>query len=527
MTVSVIIKRFLTIAMASTACLICLTLSVYAKDSKKKEVEKPSLAQTHYTTTQSQQSLPESVIKLLTKYKIPKGNISVYIRDLNADSPMLIHNADKLRTPASTMKLLTTYAALKELGPNYSWRTEVWLRGKLTKGILDGDLILKGYGDPFLVYENFWKLVKTLQDKGLRVINGDIIIDNSYFKLPAHNPAAFDGKAYRIYNAASSATMFNFQATRFLFTPLEDTDTNLTNKKKNKKKLKSKTKKKKSIGTVKVTPHPKINNFTFENQIKLTNGRCRKSHFRPKFKKNKEGKLIIKGNYAAKCGQKFILRTVSNPEQHVFNAFRGFWKDLNGTLKGRLKIGRVTASDEIFHVYSSPTLGEQIRLINKWSNNVMTKQLLLTLGARKYGAPGTLDKGRKAVLDVLAENDIDTRNIRLENGSGLSRVAQISAKQMGYLLETAYRDPYMPEFLASLSLSGVDGTLVNRFRKDDLRGRSHFKTGTLDFVTAIAGYMLNRKGKRLVIVIQHNGKRTGGGRGAKIQDALLRWSFEQ
>ena len=149
------------------------------------------------------------------------------------------------------------------------------------------------------------------------------------------------------------------------------------------------------------------------------------------------------------------------------------------------------------------------------------------MGATKYVAPGTLDKGRKAVFQVLDDIGVDTKGIRLENGSGLSRIAQISAKQMGNLLETAYRDPLMPEFMASLSLPGVDGTLVNRFRKEDIRGRSHFKTGTLDYVTSIAGYMLNRKGKRLVIVIQHNGKKTGGGRGAKIQDALLRWSFEQ
>lgn len=157
----------------------------------------------------------------------------------------------------------------------------------------------------------------------------------------------------------------------------------------------------------------------------------------------------------------------------------------------------------------------------------MTRQLMLTLGARKFGAPATPAKGREAIIDSLKTNGINTEGIRLENGSGLSRVAQISAKQMGNLLVTAYRDAYMPEFMASLSLPGVDGTMVNRFRRDALQGRSHFKTGTLDFVTSIAGYMLNRKGKRLVIVVQHNGKKTGAGRGAKIQDALLRWSFEQ
>lgn len=387
--------------------------------------------------------------------------------------------------------------------------------------MLSGDLILKGYGDPFLVYENFWKLVKTLRDKGLKHIEGDIIIDNSYFQLAPHDPAAFDGKAFRIYNAQSSALMFNFQATRFLFTPEVEEQVSKGKEKKGKKK------KNREIGNVKVTPYPRISDFDFDNQIKLTKGRCRKSHLRPKFKKDKKGNLIITGNYAAKCKQRFILRAVSKPEEHVFNAFRDFWLDLNGTLKGGLKIGRVSAKDELFHVHSSPTLGEQIRLINKWSNNVMTKQLLLTLGAKKYGAPGTLTKGRQAIFDTLNTNDIDTNGVQLENGSGLSRSALVTVRQMGHLLEAAYRDPFMPEFMASLSLPGVDGTMVNRFRKDQLRGRSHLKTGTLDFVTAISGYMLNRKGKRLVIAIQHNGKRTGAGRGAKIQDAILRWSFEQ
>lgn len=157
----------------------------------------------------------------------------------------------------------------------------------------------------------------------------------------------------------------------------------------------------------------------------------------------------------------------------------------------------------------------------------MTRQVFLSLGAKKYGAPATPEKGAKAVLEILAENNINTSGISIENGSGLSRTAKISARQMGSLLEIAYRDALMPEFLASMSLTGVDGTLLNRFRREDLRGRSHLKTGTLTGVSAIAGYMLNRKGKRLVIVFLHNGKKVGAGRSRKLQDALLRWSFEQ
>ncbi|MEB8432538.1 D-alanyl-D-alanine carboxypeptidase/D-alanyl-D-alanine-endopeptidase [Cocleimonas sp. KMM 6892] len=518
-------ERFLSCAKMMIACGVFMSASVGAKESSQlkasSESNDPQPAKTFYINQQQPQELPESVNKLLKKYKIPTKNISVYVRDLNADAPMLELNANKLRTPASTMKLLTTYATLKELGPNYSWRTEVWTKGPISGGVLNGDLVLKGYGDPFLVYENFWKLVKTLRDKGLKQINGDIIIDNSFFQLDDYDPGAFDGKAFRIYNAESSALMFNFQATRFLFTP------EVNEQASKQKKSKGKKNKSKTLGKVKITPYPEIPDFNVDNQIKLVKGRCRNSHLRPKFKRDKKGKLVISGNYAAKCKQRFILRAVSKPEEHVFNAFRDFWLDLNGTLKGGMKIGRVSANDELFHVHSSPTLGEQIRLINKWSNNVMTKQLLLTLGAKKYGSPGTLQKGRQAILDTLNANHIDTTGIQLENGSGLSRSALITARQMGSLLETAFRDPFMPEFMASLSLPGVDGTLVNRFRKDELRGRSHLKTGTLDFVTAISGYMLNRKGKRLVIAIQHNGKRTGAGRGAKIQDAILRWSFEQ
>lgn len=506
----------------------CSLASAEAKKHvDKNNVSTPQPAQLYFNDTDSESSvtkktLPAQVAKLLKKYKIPKKNISVYISDLNAPKPMLEINADKLRNPASTMKLLTTYAALKELGPNYSWRTEVWLRGELKEGVLDGDLILKGFGDPFLVYENYWKLIKTLRDKGLKEINGDIIIDESYFNLPEHDSAAFDGKAYRVYNGPSSALMFNFQATRFLFNPKIDEKVGGVKTKGKKKKKRSKV-----TGSVEITPLPKIEGFKFKNEVKLRSGKCKKSHYRPKFSKDSKGTLVIKGNYAAKCKQNFILRTVTKPHLHAFNAFREFWLDLRGTLTGSVKLGKVSPKDEIFHVYSSPTLGEQIRLINKWSNNVMTKQLLLTLGAKKVSAPGTWDKGRASVIDVLNENGIHTKGIRLENGSGLSRTSKISARQMGKLLETAFRDPLMPEFMASLALPGVDGTMVNRFRKDDMRGRGHFKTGTLDFVTSIAGYMLNRQGKRIVVVIQHNGKKTGAGRGEKIQNALLRWSFEQ
>lgn len=156
----------------------------------------------------------------------------------------------------------------------------------------------------------------------------------------------------------------------------------------------------------------------------------------------------------------------------------------------------------------------------------MTRQLMLSLGAKQYGAPGTLEKGRLAVMDVLQNQGIPTTGIVIDNGSGLSREARISASQLGLLLQKIWHEPYMPEMLNSLPLLGEDGTLARRFRKTEQAGRSRLKTGTLNRVTAIAGYMLTRSGKRMVIVAQHNGRRAGSaGRG--LQNELLEWVFEQ
>ena len=446
--------------------------------------------------------LPSNIISLLEKNDISKNNLSVYVRDLSEEKALVEHNINTFRNPASTMKLLTTYAALNELKPNFRWRTEAWLRGKIINGVLKGDLILKGYGDPFLVKENYWKFIQGIHEKGLREITGHIIIDNSYFDLPKFNSGNFDGKPYRLYNAIPSALMYNYQATRFLFR--ED--------KKNKK--------------VKIIPYPKTSGITYLNEVILEKGGCKRKHYFPEFIRTSK-QVTIKGTYSAKCGQQYILRTFSNTEQHAYDGFNEIWRGMGGLIGKGVKKGTVSKGDTLYYTYISNSLGDQIRTINKWSNNVMTRQLLLTLGAIKYGAPGTLKKGRKAILESLAKNGIDNTGIIIDNGSGLSREARITAKQHGQLLASAWKNKFMPEFMSSLSLSGLDGTLLNRFKKGEMRGRSHMKTGTLRGVKSIAGYMLNRKGKWVIVVIHHNGPKTGAKRGSRIQNALLRWVFDQ
>lgn len=461
----------------------------------------PQPAEQLITRHQQSLGLPEELIAFMQERNISADEVSVYVRDVSADAPLIQHEVDVARNPASTMKLLTTWAALKTLGPSWTWDTQVWTRGEIREGVLQGDLILKGYGDPFLVYESFWQLVHDLRLKGLQEITGNIIIDNSFFDLPAIDPAAFDGERERVYNAQPSALMFNFQATRLLFEP--DSAASKVN--------------------VIAFPKPKL---AVNDQLQFVSGDCSKRRHKPHVESQLDGSIKVSGSYVGSCGSRLETLVLSTPEDHAFNAFRDFWQMLGGKLAGGLKIDQVKAGDTPYYVHTSMPLAEQIRLINKWSNNVMTRQVMLTVGAKMFDAPATLDKGRLAVLKTLIDQGISTQGLVIENGSGLSRNERVSARQFGELLQAIWRDPYMPELLNSLPLLGEDGTLARRFRHSDLKGRTRLKTGTLRDVSAIAGYMLTRSGKRMIIVMQQNGQRSAGF-GHTLQNMLLEWVFEQ
>jgi D-alanyl-D-alanine carboxypeptidase/D-alanyl-D-alanine-endopeptidase (penicillin-binding protein 4) len=445
--------------------------------------------------------LPEEIKQVMAESGVSDDSLSVYIHDLNADAPMVEHNDQVPRNPASTMKLVTTWTALKLLSPSHTWKTESWLRGELKDGVLNGDLILKGYGDPFLTDESFSEMLHDLQLKGLKEIRGNLLIDNSYFNVPPQNTADFDGEPSKVYNAQPSALMVNFQSVRLL---LEPDDANRV---------------------VKVSSFPSVPGLQIDNQLKWSGTGCSKADYNPGVRREGNSLKIV-GSYASGCGKNFILRVLGSPEENVFNTFRDTWHSLGGVFSGSLKTGTVQQGDVLLDSHESRTLGEQIRFVNKWSNNVMARMLMLDAGVKVAGEPATLDKGRIAIAQVLKDAGIDYTGMVVENGSGLSRQAKVTARQLGLLLETAWRDPYMPEFMASMPVLGEDGTLAKRFDGTELSGRSHMKTGTLRDATAIAGYMLTRSGKRLVVVLQHNGGNAQGG-GRKVHDAILRWAFEQ
>jgi len=450
--------------------------------------------------------LPAPVMAKLGLYKLAPEHFSAYVQALDAEQPLVDFNAALPRNPASTIKTLTTFAALEVLTPGYVWKTRVYLDGKLADGRLDGNLVIRGSGDPYLTTENFWKLLRQLRAQGLRHIAGDLVVDNSYFQVPDEDPGEFDGQPFRSYNVLPDALLVNFKSVRFRFYPES------------------------SIKAVRVVPDPLLPNLVIDNRISLGSGACRGYQRGIAFTVPggmDDDTVVLDGRFPGGCEEYSFSRTVMAPAQFAFGVFKGLWEEMGGSIDGGVRLGTAPVDAEPFYVHWSPTLAEVVRSINKFSNNVMTRHLLLTMGAEVYGPPGTQEKGQAVVSEWLQSRGLAFPELRLNNGAGLSRDTRIAAASLARLLREAWRSPYMPELVSSLPLSGMDGTLLHRFDDRVMAGQLHLKTGSMDHVAAIAGYAMARSGRRYVVVTLHNDTDVHRGYGENVQHALLRWLVEQ
>ncbi len=446
--------------------------------------------------------LPPSTQKLLNQYKVPKETLSVFVQQVDAEEPLLLLNPDTPRNPASVIKLVTTYAGLELLGPAYTWKTDVYADGDVVDGKLNGNLVLKGYGDPYLIVERFWKLLQEVQLKGITHIMGDLIVDDTYFSLPEIDRGAFDGRPYHAYNAAPNALLLNFQVTRFTMMP------DVAN------------------GEVDIVTDPPSASLLIDNRMRLEKSPCSSRHTAPNITiVNSETVSAVKleGSYARSCGEQVFFRVVNPHALHVYGTFISFWKTRGGTFAGRLKLAATPPGAKLVFSQPSLPLADQIRTMNKYSNNVMTRQLLLTIGAEKLGPPGTLEKGQQAIKQWAMQRGFGSEDLAIDNGSGLSRISRISARSLAVLLLDAWKNPLMPEFISSLAITGIDGTARRRFKNHGLHGRIHVKTGTINNVRCAAGYLQTQSGKRYVFVIMQNHANIDKQIGTRIQDSLLLW----
>lgn len=448
--------------------------------------------------------LPAEIQSALNVRQVPHNSLSIYVEDVDTGKPVLQWLDDEPRNPASTIKLLTTLVSLDILGPTYRWKTEVFARGTQRNGRLDGDLLVKGYGDPFLVMERVWQFVRDIRYAGVRDISGDLLIDDSYFEVGDYDPAAFDKQPLRAYNVAPNALLMNFKVVRYWFEP--DRQSN----------------------TVKVTLDPALDNLKIRNRLGLAAGRCRGFQRGITVSTNERtDEVTFSGQFPNGCKRYGMDRTALSHNEYVYGLFQRLWRDSGGTLEGGWRNVGVDPDLEPIVSFESLPLSDIIARVNKHSNNVMARQLLYTLSAEVNGEPGTENGGREVIANWLTEHGLESCKLALENGAGLSRNARITAADMGSLLNFAWRQPYMPEYVASMSISGLDGTLTRRFGNSDLIGKAHLKTGSLDHVSAIAGYLQAESGRRFALVALQNYEDIHRGPGEEVQEALLRWLYGQ
>ena len=438
------------------------------------------------------QALPAEVTRALQQAQLPPSALHVVVAPAQGGAARLSHRAEVPVNPASLMKLLTTSVAFETLGPAYVWRTQLAADGPIVNGSLRGNLYLQGMGDPKLVVERLWLLLRRVRALGIQHIEGDIVLDRSAFDVSPTDPGQFDGEPHRPYNASPDALVVNFKSLLLQFVPDP------------------------RAGLARVHIEPPLAGVRVPETVPLQKGPCTDYRAALKAELGDPAQMVFKGGYIAECGERVWPLAYADPASHAGRAIEGMWRALGGQFTGRLREGRVPAQATPLLHTESPPLAELVRDINKFSNNLMADQVFLTLSLHAGGV-GRFEASR-AWVQRWWDRHVGVPGLVVDNGSGLSRSGRMTAQGLTVLLQRAWAAPYMSELMSSLPISGLDGTL----RRSRSPASAHLKTGSLRQVLAVAGYVDGEAGQRwvLVAIIEHPQAQTA----RPVLDALIDWT---
>ena len=355
-------------------------------------------------------------------------------------------------------------------------------------GIVVGDLILKGGGDPWLVKERFWLLLRELRQRGIQRIEGDLVIDDSLFDDAAIARHTLDGRVHRAYNTRPSAVLTNFAVTLFR---IRRTGEKLA-----------------------VDVEPPAVTLRVQNQVIPLSGTCAGRIGGIKMDVVSQGPeqttVRFHGKYPPTCGEHRRLRRVLPHHQYVYGLFRSLWEEMGGSQTGGWRTGQVPEKARLWVNFKSVPLSAVTRNINKYSNNVMAEAILKTLGAADYGYPGTASKGLAVVAKFRNEAlGTSLTNYVQADGSGLSNLNRVSPRQVVELLQHAHSDFHFgPEFVSSMKISGMDGFNPRPFRDPPLVGELRLKSGHIRGVNTLSGYAHAESGRTVAFCIMINGHKS-------------------
>ncbi len=475
-----------------------------------------ALAQKAPATKSAKPVLPVAISKALTRAQVPTDAVTLLVVDAaGKQPPRLAHRAAEPMNPASVMKLVTTYAALDLLGPDFTWNTRVLMDGSIEGGVLHGNLIVRGGGDPKMVVERLQALLAQIQYSGVKVVRGDIVLDRSAFQAAAQDAGEFDGEPLRPYNASPDALLINFKSLVMRFTPDPLNNRAL------------------------VAVEPPLAGIVIDESVPLARvARCGDWRSELRASVDNPNRLQFNGSYSAACGERVWPSAYADPASFAARAIEGSWRAMGGLLTGTV---RDATASELALIRARGTLSgekaplrldapslplrEIVRDVNKYSNNVMARHLFLSLS--RQAPEGQLDQASpetgRAALAVWWKKSLPQQPAPvMDNGSGLSRIERVTANGLAAMLQHAASSRVAQDLLDSLPVAGMDATM--RERAKNVAGQAFIKTGSLRDVTAVAGYANGASGARYIVVGMVNHPNAGAARPAL--DALIQWAVQ-
>ena len=448
--------------------------------------------------------LPPPMLDRMRAAGLPEEAAGVVVQRLSDGRALLVHNAERSLAPASTLKLLTSLAALETLGPAHRGTAELLTRGTVSDGVLNDDLFLRGRADVDLDWQAFEHMLQVLRLRGVRDIRADLVLDRTHFN-PARTDvglAPFDEAPEFRYNFVPDALMLNTNLVRLDLV---------------------------SDGhEVRVAMTPALEGVGVVSGFRIGDRACddwEDGWVLPEVKKGPLGgiRIRLQGEFPRDC----TADTQVNVLDRVLFAdrlFRATWKRLGGTFTGRVRDGATPADARVLAEHKSRPLTELVRDVNKDSDNPITRVLYLSMGAAGalQGEP-TAVAAEREVRAWMARRGIDSEGLVLENGSGLSRKERIRPAQLAAVLRAAAASPWSAEFTASLPIVAVDGAMRKRLRASPAAERARIKTGTLRDASAVAGYVKDESGETYVVVAMLNHDNANKRVARPILDALVDW----
>ena len=463
--------------------------------------------------------LPASVTQLMQAAQIPPEAAGIIV--MRGDSTLISHNPQQSMQAASTMKLFTTLTALEQLGPVFRGRTEFRSGAEVVNGVLQGDLIMRGGADADFNEDVLEHMLQALRNQGIRKIKGDVVLDRLLFQpmRPDVGQPPFDEYPWAYYNVIPNALLNN---TNLLKIEMRSTGDRLS-----------------------LVMLPELDKVSIRSELKLVDAACstwEKDWRTPDYsRKGDRIEVVLHGTFPKDCVKSTSINVLDSHD-YLARLLQAAWRKLGGGIGGEVREAEPVAADSVpaptklLAEHVSRALPEILRDTNKQSDNTLARTIFLSLGSleadpvlgsRPLAPDGsqasTAMRAETTIRGWLQQHRIDGNGLVLDNGSGLSRLERATPAQLAGVLQAGLKSLWMPEFLSSLPIAATDGTMRRRLKESPAAQRARIKTGSLNGVVAIAGYVPDVNNQPVVVVAILNDEHVANGAGRAVLDALIDW----